>query len=211
MIKQWNYDAGPASVGQTIYQCWLDSLQKSIWADELGKAGPLTPIPEEQTLMELLKNDTTVLGFVDNKLTPVIETLTDRVSDALNSAARELEKADKEGRLQWSEFKDPAVYHLLKNNMLSFARTHLPVGGAGNTINAIKKSHGPSWRMVVQLTAATEAFGVYPGGQSGNPGSRFYDNGVDTWAQGKYYQLWMMKPDEVKDKRVKWIMNFNKG
>ncbi len=211
LIKQWNYDAGPASVGQTIYQCWLDSLQKSIWADELGKAGPLTPIPEEQTLMELLKNDTTVLGFVDNKLTPVIETLTDRVSDALNSAARELEKADKEGRLQWSEFKDPAVYHLLKNNMLSFARTHLPVGGAGNTINAIKKSHGPSWRMVVQLTAATEAFGVYPGGQSGNPGSRFYDNGVDTWAQGKYYQLWMMKADEEKDRRVKWIMNFNKG
>ena len=57
----------------------MDSLQKSIWADELGKAGPLTPIPEEQTLMELLKSDTTVLGFVDNKLTPVvIETLTDR-------------------------------------------------------------------------------------------------------------------------------------
>ncbi|GAB3428895.1 penicillin acylase family protein [Niabella aquatica] len=209
LIKQWNYDAGPASVGQTIYQCWLDSLQKNIWADELSKAGSLTPIPGEQTLMELLKRDTTLLGFVDNKMTPVIETLTDRVSAALNSASKELEKAEKDGRLEWAKFKDPAVYHLLKNNMLSFSRMHLPVGGSESTINAMKKSHGPSWRMVVQLTAATEAFGVYPGGQSGNPGSRFYDNGIDTWVQGKYYQLWMMKTGEVKDRRVKWVMTFS--
>ena len=30
---------------------------------------------------------------------------------------------------------------------------------------------------------------VYPGGQSGNPGSKYYDTFVDTWAAGKYYPL----------------------
>ncbi|MBD0297896.1 MAG: penicillin acylase family protein, partial [Flavisolibacter sp.] len=54
----------------------------------------------------------------------------------------------------------------------------------------------------------TEAYGVYPGGQSGNPGSRFYESFIDTWATGKYYTLWMMKENETKDKRVKWKMIF---
>jgi penicillin amidase len=63
--------------------------------------------------------------------------------------------------------------------------------------------------MVVQLTQTTEAYGVYPGGQSGNPGSKFYDNFVDTWVNGQYYTLWFMKREETNDKKVKWTMNFS--
>ncbi len=210
-IKQWDFDAGPRSVGQTIYQFWLDSLQRNIWSDELGKTGVKVPVPEEQTLMELLKIDSTALGFVDNKNTPQVETLRDLVTASLNGAAAKLAQSEKEGRLEWAKFKEPAIYHLLKNNLPSFARTHLPVGGAGTVINAIKKSHGPSWRMIVQMSATTEAYGVYPGGQSGNPGSRFYDNAVDNWVQGKYYQLWMMQKGQEGDARVKWTMNFIKS
>jgi penicillin amidase len=38
-----------------------------------------------------------------------------------------------------------------------------------------------------------KAWGVYPGGQSGNPGSQFYDNLVDEWRDGKYVQLHFSK------------------
>jgi penicillin amidase len=34
-----------------------------------------------------------------------------------------------------------------------------------------------------------KAFGVYPGGQSGNPGSPFYDNMLSHWMEGAYYEL----------------------
>ena len=88
-----------------------------------------------------------------------------------------------------------------------FAKTGLPVGGWDNTISAITTSHGPSWRMVVHLDSNTEAYGVYPGGQDGNPGSLYYDNFVDTWAKGEYYTLWMMNKSETGDKRLKWKMN----
>ena len=84
---------------------------------------------------------------------------------------------------------------------MPFARK-VAVGGWSNTINATTKSHGPSWRMIVQLSTPVEAYGVYPGGQSGNPGSRFYDNFVDMWASGKYYRLWIMKENEYNDKRI---------
>jgi penicillin amidase len=92
---------------------------------------------------------------------------------------------------------------------LPFARLNLPVGGSGNIINAVTQSHGPSWRMVVQLSTPTEAYGVYPAGQSGNPGSKYYDSFVDTWVKGEYYRLWYMREGDKTDKKVKWVMKFN--
>ena len=96
----------------------------------------------------------------------------------------------------------------LIKDLKGFARPGLPVGGNGNIINAVTHSHGPSWRMIVHLTSQTEAYGVYPGGQSGNPGSRFYDNYVDQWASGQYNKLWFMKESDRTDKNVKWVMKF---
>jgi len=86
----------------------------------------------------------------------------------------------------------------------------LPIGGGRHIVNAAQHSHGPSWRMIVQLTDNTEAYGVYPGGQSGNPGSKFYDSFIDSWATGQYYSLWFMHPGDKTDKKVKWRMNFDK-
>ena len=61
------------------------------------------------------------------------------------------------------------------------------------TINALSESNGPSWRMVVELGKMPKGHGVFPGGQSGNPGSIFYDNMIDTWANGKLYDLFFMQ------------------
>ena len=65
--------------------------------------------------------------------------------------------------------------------------------------------------MIVELTDSTEAWGIYPGGQSGNPGSKYYDNFIDDWAAGKYHKLWVMTEAQAKakDRRVIFTMNFN--
>jgi penicillin amidase len=49
---------------------------------------------------------------------------------------------------------------------------------------------------------------VYPGGQSGNPGSRYYDQFVDTWAKGDYYRAWIYKRGEENHPRKRWKMTF---
>ena len=46
-------------------------------------------------------------------------------------------------------------------------------------------SHGPSWRMVVDWGKGTFQ-AVYPGGQSENPASTWYDDRVNAWFDGKY-------------------------
>jgi penicillin amidase len=46
---------------------------------------------------------------------------------------------------------------------------------------------GPSWRMIVTLSpAGVSARGVYPGGQSDNPASPWYENQVPLWWDGQY-------------------------
>jgi penicillin amidase len=48
-----------------------------------------------------------------------------------------------------------------------------------------------------------KAWGHYPGGQSGNPGSRYYDNMVDAWANGEYFELMLLKnPDDRMDQMI---------
>ncbi len=66
-----------------------------------------------------------------------------------------------------------------------------PAGGDPFTEDAadggLDASTGPSWRMVVSLTSgAVFAEGVYPGGQSENPASPWYDNLVPLWWDGQY-------------------------
>jgi penicillin amidase len=47
--------------------------------------------------------------------------------------------------------------------------------------------------MVVELGPEIRAWGIFPGGQSGNPGSRFYDDMVDGWLAGKPDELLFLK------------------
>jgi len=207
-VKTWNLQADPSSKGQTVYQCWWDSLEAEIWYDDISRSKPASSWPEEQTTMELLKKDSSSLVYINNINTPQNETLSDIVTAALNKASASLLAKENEGKLEWAKFKNPTIYHLLKDALMPFARTGLNVGGNGNIINAMTHNHGPSWRMIVQLSAETEAYGVYPAGQSGNPGSKYYDDFIDTWAKGEYYKLWVMKNSDITDEKVKWTIKF---
>jgi penicillin amidase len=205
--QSWNMRNDTAEQGATVFHLWWEELEKSIWSDELHIKDLPLPWPNETTLIESLHKDS-AYRFADNRNTPAVETLQDNLVASLKKASERLADIDSAGRLAWAHFKDTKVQHLLK--LPAFSKLHLPIGGGTGIINATKQDHGPSWRMVIHLTNETEAWGVYPGGQSGNTGSKYFDNFVDDWAKGSYYRLWMMKKTEVKDDRIKWTMKFSK-
>lgn len=207
-LRSWDLKASPESEGQTIFQAWWDSLEVNLWKDELSQHNLPFYWPDEQTTLEILLREKD-LRFVDDINTPAKEDINTIVTNALKEATIDLKKKEDAGVLEWSKFKNPTIYHLLKEPLIAFARSGIRVGGNGNIINAVTHSHGPSWRMVVHLSEKVEAYGVYPGGQSGNPGSIYYDIFVDDWATGKYYPLWFMKAGDKLDKKVKWRMSFN--
>ncbi len=208
LLQNWNFRNDPDSKGTTVFVMTWNKFKPVVFDDEYANAPKPVERPLESTLLEGVLKDS-AFKFLDNITTPQTETLADITTLAFKNAVVDLVKAEADGKLEWAKYKATRVTHLAK--IPAFSRFDLPVGGGTNIINATKEEHGPSWRMVVSLTAKTEAYGIYPGGQSGNPGSKFYDNFISDWALGKYYSLWMMTKEETGDKRVKWKMTFSKG
>ncbi|MBC7848617.1 MAG: penicillin acylase family protein, partial [Chitinophagaceae bacterium] len=207
LVKKWNYRNDPNEKGVAVFISWYDSLETVIWTDEFARVPTPFDLPQEFTLIEGLLRDS-IFKFTDDIRTTQIETIREMVTLAFKKAVPGLALADKNGLLTWGKYKDSGIQHLLRLSPLS--RMHLITGGGTHVINATKKTHGPSWRMIVHLTDKTEAYGIYPGGQSGNPGSKFYDQFVDEWAAGKYYPLWVMKQSEKDNRNVIGSIHFSK-
>jgi penicillin amidase len=94
------------------------------------------------------------------------------------------------GRWRWSLAHRIRIRHLLGLPALSVV--DLPVSGGPSTISPSSVSgggDGASWRMVVELGGVVRAWGTYPGGQSGNPVSRRYDDRISTWQHGELSPL----------------------
>ena len=70
-----------------------------------------------------------------------------------------------------------------------------PSAGDPWTVDAadggLRSHQGPSWRMIVRWSGPGQAagWGVYPGGQSENPASPWYENLVADWWNGRYLPL----------------------
>jgi penicillin G amidase len=206
ILKNWDLYNNADSKGATVYNEFFKKFKANVFDDEFAKAPAPILRPFESSLIEATLHDTSY-KFFDDVTTTNKETLKDVVTKSFKDAVIELVKIEKEGKLEWAKNKGTHVNHLLK--IAPFSKTNLPIGGGVGIINATRDDHGPSWRMVVNLTKNTEAYGIYPGGQNGNPGSKYYDNFIESWALGNYYPLWMMTKAEEKDSRVKWTMQFS--
>lgn len=208
ILKNWDLRNDVNAKGATVFKCIWDSLEAAVWGDEIRKSQLPLSKPDASTLLETVLRADSSFRFMDDINTPgKTETFGDDLLTAIKKATPHLKQLEAENKLEWAKMKDTKVNHLLKIPGLS--RLHLPIGGGEHIINATKETHGPSWRMIVHLTDEIEAYGVYPGGQSGNPGSKYYDTFVDYWAAGKYYRiLFLQQAAAAKHERIKWHMTF---
>lgn len=176
LLQQWDYNYATNSKAATIFQVWWSMLYSSIWKQKFTSLpkGSTYPLPERT--MQLLLNDRNMLGDVEAVITK-----------SYRKAADSLGKLEQEKGLEWYKVKNTSLTHLAK--LQPFSIKGIENGGWGNTVNAMKEGHGPSWRMVVEMKDVPEGYGVYPGGQSGNPGSKYYATFIDKWAMGEYYRL----------------------
>lgn len=207
LLVAWNRRDDVGSQAATLFDLLWNRFADTVLNDEFAKAPAPVMRPFESSLLEGIIKDS-AYPFLDDIRTTQKENLADEVTAAFKTAAAAADKLAALGKLEWEKYKATGVFHLAK--IPALGRLNLPIGGGNHCINAAKPNHGPSWRMVVSLTQQTEAWGVYPGGQSGNPGSKYYDSFIDQWAAGNYYLLWVMTPNEKTSPKVKWRMNFSK-
>jgi penicillin amidase len=94
-------------------------------------------------------------------------------------------------------------------NIPGFGSGNFSSSGASAVINAVANGHGPSWRMVVQMGPEVKGYGVFPGGESGNPGSFFYNDMFNTWKDGKLNELLFLKSADEKSSRIKTTLKLS--
>ncbi len=190
-LDTWDFRYEASSTAPPLYEVWFDSCYWRTW-DEIvvqREQGKSVLLPDRWRFIDLLETDTSGI-FFDRMDTPGREYARELVNDAFSRMQKYFEE-NPEKRVAWSKYRPFSIRHIAQ--IEAFSRTDLELGGHGSAPNAISRSNGPSWRMIVELGEQVRALGVYPGGQSGNPGSRYYDNMVDAWATGKYYELLFLK------------------
>ena len=200
-LRRWDFFNHANSVSATVFAHWWKQLVINIWSDELAAENMRYPT-RDRTVQFILK-DTSARWF-DNVNTTNRETCQEIVRSSLIQAYDSLV-----GRFglpisaQWrlANYKSTDILHIAR--LPGFGEMDLEVGGGAGIINATTERTGPSWRMVVALGPTIEAYGIYPGGQSGNPGSLYYDNLIPAWTQGNLAPIvFLKKPtDSVADKQ----------
>lgn len=200
-VEKWSKFFEAKETGASIFDLWMKRLFYNIWNDEFTIKNIPMRYPARDRSIELIQKEPNSVWF-DNINTKNKETLNDLVNESFKYTCDSLER--KYGSIgknwQWGNVKGSNVPHLAK--IPGFGSKKLDIGGGRSTVNALSETNGPSWRMVIELGKMPKGHGVYPGGQSGNPGSPFYDNMVDTWAQGKLYDLFFMQTQDDKSAKV---------
>ena len=207
-VTQWKYIADANSAGAAIFDIWWNKVHRKLVDDDRAKTTLKLPQMVESTLLEAIIKDSS-WEFIDDITTPQKETLTQQITTALNDASIKISELQNNNSLTLGQYKNTYAQHLLR--LVPFNITSIQNGGGDHILNASKGVHGPSWRMVVHLTDTIEAYGVYPGGQSGNPGSKYYNTFATTWRNGETYPLLFMHSPTQKSDRIKWTMNFKKA
>ncbi|MBN2198945.1 MAG: penicillin acylase family protein, partial [Candidatus Aminicenantes bacterium] len=205
-LERWDFRYGADSEAATIFDAFWRALNERTWDDETESDELKLVRPKSDVFIDLVLNRPDAPYF-DDKTTPVIEMFDDLVLPAFQTALRRL--AERHGPFgeawRWGRARGRVIGHLIR--LPGFGSEKLETSGGPAVLNAAWGDFGPSWRMTVALGPEVRAWGILPGGQSGNPGSRFYDNAVADWVAGKTYELIFMKfPDEAVHGETTWTV-----
>ncbi|MEH1008538.1 penicillin acylase family protein [Winogradskyella sp. ECml5-4] len=197
IAKAWQYNNDMEEIGPSIWKAWWSILYNMVWDEfDVEDTAITTPFTYQTIYLLKTKGDDAFMDILD---TPEKETAKDLFLISFRKAVKKLNDWKTEnGDLNWTNYKGTYAGHLLQA-LPAFSRFDIPIGGGKNIVNATSENWGPSWRMIVEMTSPPTALGIYPGGQSGNPGSKYYDNFIDDWAAGKYYSLNFLQSDKVTD------------
>ncbi len=205
VINAWDKQFAANSEGATIFTLWWDELYKAIWEDNFKHPKGLDvtlKLPSAYRTVQLLLTQKQSKWYDDSR-TSLVESRADLINHSFDAAIDSLTR--KYGNIgpawQWGQVKGSHIAALSKAEGLGTG--NFSAGGAAGVVNALSDTHGPSWRMVVQFGPKVQGYGIFPGGESGNPGSFYYDNMFNTWKNGQLNPLLFLENATDEAKHIK--------
>ncbi len=147
--------------------------------------------------------------WLDRPDTRARETAPDLLRLALAQAADTLRaRYGPPATWRWGDHHQVVFRHMTRNEALApLWRGPHPYPGFAETLSpasSLNTTHSASWRVVVDFSQQPpQGWGVYPGGQSGNPFSPLYDAHLDTYLGFAHYTLFKPRTaDSIPADRV---------
>jgi penicillin amidase len=189
LLGEWDRRYTRDNERAVLFEAAMSELSHRAWArlsPAVYPAVAAVPLPSNAVLAELLDDPSSV--WWDDPRTAEIETRDDVLAASLAEGLGQViarRGPPGGGGWRWSGIRHANINHVLY--MPAFSRLGLPVQGGTETLSPSSGDGvlGPSWRMVVQLGPEVHGWATYPGGQSGNPISRRYDDRLPQWLAGR--------------------------
>lgn len=178
-LSNWDFYNHKTSKEAVYFEMFFNKYKELLW-DEMTDG---FIAPQDVQTIALLK-DSIEHPFIDIVATKEKETTEDLINQAFVYTVSEVQKNKDQ---IWGEYNDVQFNHIAKIDAFS---EKVIAGGGNNIVNATHNQWGPSWRMILDFAdGKVKGVGVYPGGNSGNPGSRNYDDMLHEWAANQYHDL----------------------
>ncbi len=200
-LRTWNYEYRSDLSAPRIYESWWIEIYNLFWHDYFQMDSLHLARIRRDVTTQLLLNDQTV-GTIIPGLAGKGRSIREIVNESFKSTCLKLvERFGPKGEgWFWGNARGTNIGHL--GRIPGLGKRKLRTSGNFNTVNATNVSFGPSWRLIVELGKKPKAWGIYPGGQSGNPGSLHYDRFVNDWVEGKYFELLFLDSHQSDHERI---------
>jgi len=190
LLAQWDRRYTRDNPRAVLFEFTMQELQSRLW-DELIAPGPGTArrvaTPGDAVLLQAL-HDSATTWWDDRRTANAVETRADVVATSLAAALERARAAFGDPATpdawRWDRAHRGNIYHLLRIPSFSALNLSVPSGPSTISPSSGDGTHSASWRMVVELGPEVRGFGVYPGGQSGNPASPRYQDRLPRWLNG---------------------------
>lgn len=193
-LTQWNRSFDPELQEPVLFEYYWHLFYENLWDEFENTEQQRFRRPTSASTVLFMKNNPSS-PFFDDKRTPETESMEILLMNSFKKAVADLEDKIRENpAFNWHLHKPVTINHL--GRIPAFSEENVYTGGHREALNANNSPWGPSWRMVVEMSKPVKAYGIYPGGQSGDPGSIFYNDRIKTWANGKYNLLHFPAPLE---------------
>ncbi len=185
-LATWDQHFDPESQGAVLFDAVLRTIINRTW-DELIPEGDAqrAATPNSMLLVRLFEDRTSI--WWDDRRTPDVREDRDQLLlESLEAAWRETraQLGNDPSAWRWRTRRTTNIRHLLQ--LPGFDRESLAVQAGPGTLSPSegRGTAGASWRFVVELGDTVQAWGIYPGGQSGNPVSSRYADRLEGWRLG---------------------------
>jgi penicillin amidase len=205
-VRAWNGDTGGGSAGAAVFEAWFHRLAPALAGDELGPVLTDTYQGRFSYVTRFVTNTLTTgdSRWCDDVRTAKTESCSDAVSTALHDAVSQLN--DRLGtdmtRWRWADAHPVVFPHQGLDSVAPlrpFISRTVPGAGDWSTVDVgpvaadhpFEQHNIPSYREIVDLSAANDNRFIDAVGQSGHPLSPHYADFLADWRAVKYRRMRM--------------------